>query len=447
MKVAFVTPLQERSAIAQVSLQVIVALHHRWDVDIWYPACDRPRYTTVPTIAFADGLEIVDALAAYDLAVFVLGDSPYHLEILQAARQVPGLVILHDRSLTNLFALADHRFGTRLLDAVAEMSGSPAIATALEDRRSSRSGEDHLAELLPMTQVALQHSLGVLTHSEFAAAAVRGHSAGPVFVAPLPVPPHGEPATSPSSSEDVLLVVAGLVNTNKRVDRLIEAIACSDLLRQRMRLRVVGACMAGVREGLLRGAAEAGLSDRVELTGSLPRREYEAALNDASAFACLRDPVLEAASASLLEEMATGRPVVVYDHGHYSELPDECVIKVELGDDNHRLVVALESLVAEPDRVAQVGDRGRAYVQALHTGDAYSEVLLVAGDAAQRNRRLVAGLMGLRRNLEFLALDADSYARTRSAAAVCDLFMERSRLRDYDLERHVMTMDRGNEWS
>lgn len=427
MRVAFVTPLQERSAIAQVSLQVIVALHHRWDVDIWYPACDRPRYTTVPTIAFADGLEVVDALVAYDLAVFVLGDSPYHLEILQAARHVPGLVILHDRSLTNLFALADQRFGTRLLDDVAEMSESPAIATALEDRRSSRVGEDHLAELLPMTQVALQHSLGVLTHSEFAASAVRGQTAGQVFVAPLPAPPHGESGPPPSASGDALLVVAGLVNNNKRVDRLIEAIASSDLLRQRMRLRVVGACVAGVREGLLRGAAEAGLTDRVELTGSLPRREYEAALNEATAFACLRDPVLEAASASLLEEMATGRPVVVYDHGHYSELPDDGVIKVEPGDDNHRLVVALESLVAEPDRVAQVGARGRSHVQSHHVASNYAEVLFAAGASVLRARQVVKGLRQLSWCLSDLGLGRDDYARRVTAGAVLDLFIPTER--------------------
>jgi glycosyltransferase involved in cell wall biosynthesis len=424
MRVAFVTPLQERSAIARVSLQVLTALRHRWDVDIWYPVCDRPHYTTFPTIPFKDGLEIADALRAYDLAVFVLGDSPYHLEILQASRDVSGLIILHDWSLTNLFSLADYQFGTRLLGTVADMSESPEIQQALVDRHVTPAGEDRLAELLPMTQVALQHSLGVLTHSEYAASKVRGHTAGLVLVAALPVPPHQEPAPTPSSFDDVLVVVAGLVNANKRVDRLIEAIASSDLLRRRMRLRVVGSCPIAVRESLLAAAAAAGLADRFELTGSLPRQEYVAALSDANAFACLRDPVLEAASASLLEEMATGRPVVVYDHGHYSELPDGSVIKVAA----HRasgesLVAALESLVTSSTRVAAVGDAGRRHVEALHTAGTYAEVLLVAGFEALRARHAISGLVGLGRQLSDLHLGDDSYSRSATARAVAELFL------------------------
>ena len=42
----------------------------------------------------------------------------------------------------------------------------------------------------------------------------------------------------------------------------------------------------------------------------------------------LRDPVLEGQSASVLTQLLSGTPVVVYDHAHYSELPDDAVVKV-----------------------------------------------------------------------------------------------------------------------
>ncbi|MEZ4517903.1 MAG: hypothetical protein R3C44_14160 [Chloroflexota bacterium] len=41
----------------------------------------------------------------------------------------------------------------------------------------------------------------------------------------------------------------------------------------------------------------------------------------------LRYPTLGETSASALRAMATGRPVIVSDHGWYSELPDEAVVK------------------------------------------------------------------------------------------------------------------------
>ena len=69
----------------------------------------------------------------------------------------------------------------------------------------------------------------------------------------------------------------------------------------------------------------------MSLSGPLDRSAYESELAAADVFVCLRDPVLEAASASLIEEMATARPVVVYDVAHYRELPDDAVVKVDPG--------------------------------------------------------------------------------------------------------------------
>jgi glycosyltransferase involved in cell wall biosynthesis len=423
MRVAFVTPLHERSAIAQVSLQVIDALNGSWEIELWYPVCDRPRYTSIPTVPFVRGDSIVGALADYDLVIFVLGDSPYHVEILRAAERLPGLVIMHDEVLTNVFERLDELYATRSLEIAALASGSAEAVRSLETHVCApEAGEGDLAELLPMTDVALRRSLGVVTHSWHAAERLRRHTAGLVSVAPLPV--RGRERALPRiPGDDVVVVVAGLVNANKRVDRLINAIAASDLLRRTVRLRVVGACSVPVRETLMSAALEAGLADRVELTGSLSRSAYEAALDSADAFACLRDPVLEAGSASLLEEMATGRPVLVYDHGHYAELPDDAVVKVGIKGGERALIAGLESLVNDPRHGDALGARGAAHVRRSNTAEAYADVLVAAAEEALKARSLTNGLRQLGRTLTDLGLNEDTFARETVATAVTDLFL------------------------
>jgi glycosyltransferase involved in cell wall biosynthesis len=273
-----------------------------------------------------------------------------------------------------------------------------------------------------MTDVALRHSLGVVTHSRHAAERLRRQTGGSVSVAPLPVRGRGR-AVPRTADEDFVLVVAGLVNANKRVERLIKAIAASELLRRKMRLRVVGACSVPVRDTLMSAALEVGLADRVELTGSLSRSAYEAALDSADAFACLRDPVLEAGSASLLEEMATGRPVLVYDHGHYAELPDDVVVKIGTEGGERALIAGLEALVDDPRYGDAVGGRGATHVRRSNTAEAYADVLVAAGEEALRARSLINGMRQLGRTMNDLGLDEDRFARETVATAVTDLFL------------------------
>jgi glycosyltransferase involved in cell wall biosynthesis len=424
MKVAFVTPMEERSAIAEVSLRVIQAVRHRWDIDIWYPACDRPRYTAVPTSPFVHGKKVARELASYDLVVFVLGNSPYHVEILAAARLVSGLVVMHDLSLIHLLAAYDDEHQVDLLESVARLCGPPAAAIALDDYRLKPGGSlTDLAGLLPMTQVAMQNSLGVITHSHYAAEAISGQTAGLIAVAPLPnlQPLAGKGADD--AGHEMLLVVAGVVNSNKCIDRLIEAVAASKKLRDHARIRVVGSVSVEQRDYLAEVAAKAGLADRVELTGSLPLDEYDKALDDATVFVCLRDPVLEAASASLLDEMVRGRPVIVYNHGHYAELPDDAVIKVDPSGGQRALIQSLERLVSDLALGSDTGERGRDYVKSVHTAEAYARVLVDAGEAAMTAKAFIAGIRLLGRGLNRLGLDSDAYARVSAAAAFSALFV------------------------
>ncbi len=425
MRVAVLTPLDERSAIAAYLLPVLDEVARQWDLEVWYPACDRPRWTHHPTRPFWDGAAAARELAGHDLVVHVVGNSALHLEVVRAARRRPGLVVLHDGALVHLVAALDQQAGTTFLaDAV---SGGGDAARESHRRYLAGDGRElqRLAGMLPLTDVVLQDSLGVLTHSHWMARRLLGQTLGQVSVARLPslVPPDPAPAPAGGAKAggddaDVVLVVAGVVNANKCVDRLIRAVAGSDVLRRRMTVRVVGPVDRSVGTGLVELAGREGVGERVELLGGLARAGYEAVLAGADVFACLRDPVLEAASASLLETMSTGRPVVVYGHGHYAELPADVVVAVDPAAGTAALTEALERLVTDPEAARATGLRGAAHVTACHDTGQYAEALVAAGHAALAAEPLVAAVARRRRDLVAAGLAGDAAARQQAAQAL-----------------------------
>ncbi len=76
----------------------------------------------------------------------------------------------------------------------------------------------------------------------------------------------------------------------------------------------------------------------------------------------LRLPTVGETSAVALRAMAAARPLIVFDHGWYSELPDEAALKVPPGDEA-ALREAMARLAASPELRRAMGAAGLRYVQ------------------------------------------------------------------------------------
>jgi len=118
------------------------------------------------------------------------------------------------------------------------------------------------------------------------------------------------------------------------------------------------------------------------VTGRVTDGLLQEILSRAEISAALRDPVLEGQSASVLTQLLSGTPVIVYDHAHYAELPDDVVLKVPLESKVAGVRAALHRMVADDIERARRGARGRDYVLNSRSGAAYATALLAAGDRA-----------------------------------------------------------------
>lgn len=142
----------------------------------------------------------------------------------------------------------------------------------------------------------------------------------------------------------VVLVSLGRVATEKSVDVLVDAFALAARRRPRLRLLLVG---GGPAEGAVaRQAAALGLTDRVHITGRLPRNDALALVKACDVF--LFASQTETQGLVLAEALAAGLPVVAVDGPGVTET---------LRPDLDALVVPADPPATRPERLAEAAGR------------------------------------------------------------------------------------------
>ena len=77
--------------------------------------------------------------------------------------------------------------------------------------------------------------------------------------------------------------------------------------------------------------------------------------------------------------LALGRPTLVSDHAQFAELPSEAAIRIPLGDEEVECLTAeVAALLAEPGRLALMGEAARAYIRDDHSPATAARALVTA---------------------------------------------------------------------
>jgi glycosyltransferase involved in cell wall biosynthesis len=115
--------------------------------------------------------------------------------------------------------------------------------------------------------------------------------------------------------------------------------------------------------------------DQLDILGEVDDAALMGELERADILSCLRNPVLEGASASAIEGMRCGRPIIVADAGFYAELPDDLVFKVPSSVDAGPLTDILERLVSDESLRREIGSKARDWASRRFTAEAYVAIL------------------------------------------------------------------------
>jgi glycosyltransferase involved in cell wall biosynthesis len=215
--------------------------------------------------------------------------------------------------------------------------------------------------------------------------------------------------------ERTTIAAIGHVNPNKRIDQLIMAISASPILRRRCRVRLIGQAAEAERERLC-ALAEAVEISPPEFLGWVSDEDLRLRLRDVDAISCLRNPVLEGASASLILALSSGRPTLVSGHGCYAEVPEDAVMVCAPDNEARDAMRHLERLVADPELGKAMGERARAVVKQRHTASVYADALLPFLEQIIREKPIIEARRQLRATLSEFGLAANDAARIRIEA-------------------------------
>jgi glycosyltransferase involved in cell wall biosynthesis len=392
MRLAWFTPFGRTSAIGEYSEHVTAQLARTLDVELWTDDAVDPRQTSLQRHRAVDAVEWPEVLDRYDLAVYNFGDhSGYHGAIATLANSHAGVVVLHDRSYQNLYASiwdATKPGARRYLDRLASLYG-PAVASkaAAELAQGVQPWESpDFAARYPLVEEPLVRALAAVTHARDHAKDVRRRWGGVVEALFLPSYPTDPAETPPISNKDGRLVVltVGYVNPNKQIDRVLRALAEDSKLARRVRYLVLGPYEASSRSfrALARLASELDLGDSVEFLGYQPDDVLFAYMREADIFVNLRYPNLEGGSASMMRQLAFGRPVVAYDSGIFADVADDGIVRVAPFDDA-ALRAALSRLVDDEQLRRRVGEAGRVWATD-HSVSRYAEQFIAFATAVRR---------------------------------------------------------------
>lgn len=319
----------------------------------------------------------------FDLPVYQMGANvAFHEEIDRLLRRYPGLVALHD---VNMHHYVAHRtLAGGNAPAYTRELGYALGASGVNTSWAVRHGErKQPAADQALHQRILDLSLGVLVHSRHALDLVRAsRPRQPAWVAPLPVAVH-EPhnaavAELPWRDDAIVFASVGQITAHKRIDRALAAFARLRKEMPRARYLLVGE-LFDKELHLSALLDEHKLADDVYVTGFVPDLSaFMAWLARAHVVVNLREPTVGETSAAALRALSAARPLIVYDHGWYAELPDEIALKVPVLRDE-ALLAAMRRLGLDETLRREMGDQAHAYIVAHHhpaqTAHAYMQAI------------------------------------------------------------------------
>lgn len=382
-KVHWVSPIPEANTdIAHYTYRILPELAAATDLTVWTDARHWDR--AVDAICPVRKLDPHRTLPR-DFARSGHGDGPdaifihignswaYHAGLLQLARRVPSVIVLHDLAIQEMLHDAMRFAGFPRDTYEAEMLrwyDEPGLAAA-QDVLARRSGANVLSETYPGFHVALDRAVAVLSHTSAAFDAIKTTGIVPSYQLDLPFRPSTRASSARRAQDGPLrLVQFGHIGPNRRLWEVLEALGP---LRDEIDFRLDIMGNVWDRTLLSEKLERFGLESRVTVHGFVPESELDAALAEAHLVFNLRYPTMGEASGSQLRIWNASAAAVVTDLGWYGSLPDDTVFKIPLEGETSALQDLVRRVNANRSLGATRGQTGRARLEARHTPALYAQ--------------------------------------------------------------------------
>jgi glycosyltransferase involved in cell wall biosynthesis len=424
VRLAWFSPLPpSTSGIAAYSAELLPLLRHHLEIDTFDEAN-------------AQDFVWMHRRRPFDLTLFQLGNAACHDYQWAYLFRYPGVVVLHDAQLHQARALfLTKRWPPRRDDYLAEFSANhPEAPPDVGELVALGAMGGSLFQHWPLIRLVIERARMTIVHNARLADELRDRHPHATIEAlamgvadPLEAVRHGSPTDRRQLDragrsatvrgrhgipEDAVVVAAlGGVTPEKRISEILRALSAIAPNQPQLRLMIVG--NAAAHYDVTADARAWGVADRLHVTGYVPDQSLSDYLLASDVCACLRWPTNRETSASWLRCLGAGRPTLVTDLAHLSDLPtidprgwktqgtagasqEPVAVSIDLLNEDHALQLALERLAGDEGLRRRLGRAARAWWERHHRlepmADAYHRLLVSA-------RGLPAGRVALPRHL------------------------------------------------
>ncbi len=311
----------------------------------------------------------------FDVPLYHMGNNQHHEAIYDLMRRYPGVVVLHDYFIHPYLAdraAREKNFGFYARE-LAYAQGMDGLSLSWNIRRGKIPWQD---STFPLNDRLLDLNLGIIVHNETASNDI--HLNRPeAKVATIPHYVHRHTATSRRAELDwpeeaVIVGHCGYLTANRQVTLFMQTFARLKEEISQARLLIVGEVVN--QEVDVAGLISAhGLEDVVHVTGYAPdQKTFLDWMVTTDFLVNLRHPTMGETSGTTLLALAIARPVLLFDHGWYAELPADTCYRVPIMDAD-ALLAAMVTLATRPEVREQIGKQAQNYVREICNPDKVAE--------------------------------------------------------------------------
>jgi len=382
-RLAVVTPLPPaRSGIADYNAEFLPFLGRYFDIDLYVTEPSVSSNTLNAAYGIYDVEEFADNAVQYDSILYEIGNSEFHVHMLDLLKAFPGTVTLHDAYLSGLAAYMEFNLGEAnyFTESMLQAHGSTARAILAPKFERDDAVRESVVEL-PCSKGVLDAANGVISHSPFnLEVARRFYPEG--WAAPYRIIPQmvRKPAAVSRSeidaarsrlgyaSDDFIVASFGHVAWTKWGDRLLDAFQRSALANDtKSHLVFVGELAKdNFGDTIAKQIRSSGLGGRVRVTGFASQDDYEDYLRITDVAVQLRGNSRGGTPKGALDCLAYGTPLIVNNDASYRDYPDDVVHRISPNPDVSEIADALEKLRLDPELVHRLASCGRQYVTEFH---------------------------------------------------------------------------------
>lgn len=316
----------------------------------------------------------------FDLPLYQMGNSHHHLEIYQMMCRFPGIMVLHDYVLHTF--IVHHTAGEDNYAGFVRDMGYSEGMNGVQKAWAIKAGQlPHSLTDVPLNRRLLELNLATLVHSEYVKNLVESRGLSrPVHHIPALITPLGGQSLRHEMAwpnDAIIFALVGQLTPEKRFDLVVKVFIQLKETLPLARLLIVGEMLPGVDiPNLLAGH---NLHQYVYFTDFVPDfAKFLDWIATADVVINLRHPTLGETSAATLRAMASQKPVIVFDHGWYAELPAGTAYHIPPLDEI-ALFEAMLQLAQELSLRQQIGQKAFDYVTDHHapgrTAQAYHQAI------------------------------------------------------------------------